>query len=96
MVEKLNELLYESMIVACNKFKIVMKNISHLIMSSPLTGFEENDYVLFFTKIDSLCTGKASFLKSILMFVMTIQLYEVGSTDLDEVAEALREAVEGL
>ena len=31
-----------------------------------------------------------------MMFVMTIQLYNVGSTDLDEVSEALREAVEGL
>ena len=30
------------------------------------------------------------------MFAMTIQLYEVGSTDLDEVAEALRNTVEGL
>ena len=30
------------------------------------------------------------------MFVMTIQLYEVDSTDLDEVSEALRNAVEGL
>ena len=30
------------------------------------------------------------------MFAMTIQLYEVDSTDLDEVSEALRNAVEGL
>ena len=96
MVEKLNDLLYNSMIVACKNFKILIKKMSRFILSSSYPDFEENDYKLLFNKIDNLGTGKASLLKSILMFVMTIQLYEVGSTDLDEVAEALREAVEGL
>lgn len=65
-------------------------------MTSNFTDFEENDYKVLFNKLDSLSTGKASLLRAILMYVMTLQLYEVGSTDLDEVAEALREAVEGL
>ena len=46
--------------------------------------------------MDVLLIGKTSLLKAIEMFVMTIQLYEVGSTDLDEVAEALLNAIEGL
>jgi hypothetical protein len=43
-----------------------------------------------------MLTGKNSLLKAIEMFVMSIQLYEVGSTDLDETAEALRNTLEGL
>jgi len=52
--------------------------------------------VAVFTKLETLIMGKTSIIKGIQMFVMTIQLYEVGSTDLDEVAEALRDAVEGM
>jgi hypothetical protein len=49
-----------------------------------------------FTKLETLVLGKTSIMRGIQSFVMTIQLYEVGSTDLDEVAEALRDAVEGI
>jgi hypothetical protein len=95
-IEKLNDLLYNSMIDACNTFKTLMRDISIIMLNSKYEDFEEDDYNKLFTKLDFICTGKGSFLKAILMYVMTIQLYEVGSTDLDEVAEALRDAVEGL
>lgn len=74
----------------------MMSQMSKLLVKSEYTDFEDNDYSILFKQLDMLCTGKASVLKSILMYVMTIQLYEVGSTDLDEVAEALRDAVDGL
>ena len=59
------------------------------MLTSKFHDFSDDDFCKLFSKLDLLLTGKVSILKGILMFVMTIQLYEVGSTDLDEVSEAL-------
>ena len=76
--------------------KSIMKLISKSMLASKFIEFNDDDYTKLFNKIDMLTTGKASLLKAITVCIMTMQLYEVGSTDLDEVSEALREAVEGL
>ena len=84
------------MIKACNSFKTMMKTVAKTMLGSEYPEFSDDDYTKLFNKLDLLATGKASLLKAIMMYAMTMQLYEVGSTDLDEVSEALREAVEGL
>ena len=66
-----------------------MRLVVKAMLSSNFPDFEEDDYVKLFNKFEILLTGKVSILKAIIMFVMTIQLYEVGSTDLDEVSQAL-------
>ena len=95
-VEKLNDHLYNTMIKACEILKENMKMVAQLMTTSEFPEYEENDLKSVFTKLDNLMTGKFSLLKAIMIFAMFIQLYEVGSTDLDEVSEALRNAVEGL
>ena len=84
------------MIKACENFKAIIYNISSVILTSEYKDFEQNDFDQIFSAVKALLTGKTSLLKAIEMFAMTIQLYEVGSTDLDEIAEALRNALEGL
>lgn len=84
------------MIEACKSLKKMLKQFAQHLLSSEFKDYEDDDYARLFGKLDSLITGKSSLLRAIQMFVMTIQLYEVGSTDLDEVSEALREAMEGL
>ena len=64
--------------------------------TSEFPDYDENEIKSVFSKLDTLMTGKFSLLKAIMIFAMSIQLYDVGSTDLDEVSEALRNAVEGL
>ena len=84
------------MIKACEILKENMKILSKLMTTSDFPEYEDNDIKSVFTKLDNLMTGKFSILKAVMIFAMSIQLYEVGSTDLDEVSEALRHAVEGL
>ena len=74
----------------------MMLLISKTMLTSKFDEFTDDDYTKLYNKLDMLTTGKASILKALMVFVMTMQMYEVGSTDLDEVSEALREAVEGL
>ena len=95
-LERINDMIYEVMIQTCKRLKSIMKLISKSMLSSKFIEFNDDDYTKLFNKLDMLTTGKASLLKAIETFIMTIQLYEVGSTDLDEVSEALRDAVEGL
>lgn len=59
-------------------------------------NFEDGDHSNLFKMLDTLMSGKYSLLRAIQMFIMTIQCYEVDSTDLDEVAEALDSAERGL
>ena len=84
------------MIKACENLKAIIHNFSSIILTSEYKDFEQNDFDQIFSAVKALLTGKTSLLKAIEMFAMTIQLYEVGSTDLDEIAEALRGALEGL
>ena len=95
-LERLNDMVYEIMILTCKRMKSMMKLVSKSMLGSKFTEFNDDDYTKLFNKLDMLTTGKSSLLKATMLFVMTMQLYEVGSTDLDEVSEALREAVEGL
>lgn len=59
-------------------------------------NYEEGDHSNLYKMLDNLLSGKYSLLRAILMFIMTIQCYEVDTTDLDEVAEALGSAEQGL
>ena len=95
-LEALNDLLYECMVRSCRTFRSIFKAMSGLMLTTDFSAFEEGDLRNLITKLASLATGKFSLLKAITMFALNIQLYDVGSTDLDEVAEALRDAVEGL
>ena len=92
----LNDLLYACMIESCKRFRSIFKAMSEEMLTADFAGYGEDDLRNLITKLDGLATGKYSLLKAIMMFALTIQLYDVGSTDLDEVAEALRDAVEGL
>ena len=92
---KLNDFVYECMIQGCANFKDVMRKVSKIIMSADFAGFEDDDMKKFFERVDSLLTGKSSLMKAIMTFVLVIQLYEVGTTDLDEVSEALFNAQHG-
>ena len=85
-VEKLNDHLYNTMIKACEILKDNMKMLAKLMTASEFPDYDENEIKSVFTKLDTLLTGKFSILKAIMILAMSIQLYEVGSTDLDEVS----------
>jgi hypothetical protein len=91
-------MFYECLIQACHRLKKLMKSLSELMLKADFkeADFQEADHRNLFKMLDNLATGKFSLLKVVMMFTMTLQLYEVGSTDVDEVAEALRSAIEGL
>ena len=74
----------------------MIRKFSSVILTSEYRNFGQRDLNIAFNKVELLLTGKTSLLKAIEMFVMTIQLYEVSSTDLDEISEALRNAFEGI
>ena len=71
-LERLNDMVYEVMINTCKRLKTMMKLVSRTMLASKFNEFTDDDYTKLFNKLDMLTTGKASLLKAIMVFVMTM------------------------
>ena len=89
-------MLFESMISICKNVKELCEHLGRKLYTLELTGWREDDRRGLFKGLDFIMTGKFSLLRCVALFVMMTQLYDISTTDLDEVHLALSTAVGGL
>ena len=89
-------MLFESMISICRSVKELCEHLGRKLYTLELTGWSEDDRRGLFKGLDFIMTGKFSLLRCVALFVMMTQLYDISTTDLDEVHLALSTAVGGL
>ena len=94
--KRLTFMLFESMISICNSLKELCEHLGRKLYTLEIDGWLEEDRRGLFKALDFIMTGKFSLLRSVALFVMMIQLYDISTTDLDEVHIALSTAVSGL
>ena len=84
------------MVSVCRSFKNICKALSDRLYAFNPEGWSEEDSSKLFKQLNELLAGKYSLLHSVALFVQQIQLYELSTTEIDEVHFALRRAVTGL
>ena len=92
----LTQAFFDMMVAVCRSFKIICIALADQIYAFNPEGWEEADFTKLFKTLNDIVAGKYSLLNSIALFVQQIQLYELSTTEIDEVHFALSKAVAGL